>query len=188
MWSAAFLISLLPLVVAKDFRILHRIHNPLAPVPSPFSERGILSNKPSIPLLVASASLGDDLLQFAETAQNLNGAFYQVALEREGDEHQGQWSISSVKAVRAFQSIIFRRTYDCRPAQSAICPKARRKPSSSIKQVMPNLLLWTTLFRPSHMTGLVPKQKQAPVLMNSVKRSTRLYQSVPRDFRHCTII
>lgn len=99
MWSATLLLSLLPLVVADDFRILHRVHNPLAPVPSPFSERGILSNTPT-PLLIASDKLSDDLQQFAKAAQNLNGALYQVALEREGDEHEGHWSISSVKAVR----------------------------------------------------------------------------------------
>jgi ER membrane protein complex subunit 10 len=105
MWSATLLLSLLPLVVAEDFRILHRVHNPLAPVPSPFSERGILSNTPSTPLLITSDKLGDDLQQFAKAAQNLNGALYQVALEREGDEHEGHWSISSVKAVR-FRMIV----------------------------------------------------------------------------------
>ena len=99
MWSAVLLFPLLPLVLADDFRILHRIHNPLATVPLPFAERGILSVTPSNMSLVASESLRDDLLQFAEAAQKINGTFYQLALEREGDEHEGQWSISSVKAV-----------------------------------------------------------------------------------------
>jgi hypothetical protein len=99
MWSAALLFSLLPLALAEDFRILHRIHNPLATVPLPFSERGKLSVTSASASLVASEGLGGDLLEFAEIAQSIKGAFYQVALEREGDEHQGQWSISSVKAV-----------------------------------------------------------------------------------------
>jgi hypothetical protein len=100
MWSAALLLPLLPLAFADDFRILHRIHNPLGAAPLPFFERGKLSFTPgSGSSLVASDSLGDDLLQFAETAQSLKGALYQVALEREGDEHEGQWSVSSVKAV-----------------------------------------------------------------------------------------
>lgn len=98
MWSAALLLSLLPLAFAEDFRILHRIHNPLGP-PLPFFERGKLSLTPSGSSLVASDNLGDDLLQLAETARNFKGALYQVALEREGDEHEGQWSVSSVKAV-----------------------------------------------------------------------------------------
>ena len=101
MWSAALVFSTLPLVLAEDFRIFHRIHDPLAAAPIPFSERGTLSFSSPSPALVASESLKDDFLEFAETAQTLNGPFYQVALEREGDEHKGQWSISSVKAVRS---------------------------------------------------------------------------------------
>jgi len=119
MWSAALLFSLLPLAFAEDFRILHRIHDPLAPSPLPFSERGILSVSSSSQSLVASASLGDDLLQFAETAQSLNGALYQVALEREGDEHQGEWSISSVKACHlpksTSETFIIHQTSDSKP-------------------------------------------------------------------------
>ncbi|KIM90932.1 hypothetical protein PILCRDRAFT_155953 [Piloderma croceum F 1598] len=118
MWSAALLLSLLPLAFAEDFRILHRIHNPLGP-PSPFFERGKLSLTSSASSLVASDNLGDDLLQFAETAQTLKGALYQVALKREGDEHEGQWSVSSVKACylpkSTSETFIVHQTSDNKP-------------------------------------------------------------------------
>jgi hypothetical protein len=78
---------------------LHRIHDPLALEPLPFSERGILSIISSNATLAASDSFKDDLLQFAETAENLNGALYQVALEHKGKDRERLWSISYVKAV-----------------------------------------------------------------------------------------
>lgn len=90
--------SLLPLVLAEEFRLFHRIHHP-ANKPTPFSERGVLTLTPSDPAIVASENLSDHLLDFARTAYSLTGALYQVALERKGDEHEGHWSISSVKAV-----------------------------------------------------------------------------------------
>ena len=40
-------------------------------------------------VLKASDNLANDLLDFTETAHKLNGALYQLALEREGDEHEG---------------------------------------------------------------------------------------------------
>lgn len=99
MWPAALLLSVLPLVLAQDFRVLHRIHDPLAATPTPFSERGQLAPSSSGLSLVASSSLSDDLLEFAETSRLSENTLYQVALEREGDAHEGQWAISSVKAV-----------------------------------------------------------------------------------------
>lgn len=98
MWSIALILSLLPLASAHDYRILHRIHDPLASTPAPFSLRGQLSLT-SGPSLAGSDSLGADLLEFAENSQDSDETFYQVALEREGDVHEGQWAVSSVKAV-----------------------------------------------------------------------------------------
>lgn len=128
MWSPILLFSgLLPLVLAEDFRIFHRIHHPVG-TPVRFSQRGTLTIPPSGPaVLKASDNLANDLLDFTETAHKLNGALYQLALEREGDEHEGHWSISSVKAVRSvvdcFRSLLTLTFI------SAIYYRVRRKPS-----------------------------------------------------------
>lgn len=109
MWSSIILCSLLPLVLAEDFRIFHRIHNPTA-APTPFSQRGVLTLTSSGPVITASDNLADNLLDFAETAHGLTSALYQVALESDGDEHEGHWSTSSVKAVHYILFLSFHST------------------------------------------------------------------------------
>lgn len=103
--NALLLVScFIPLVLSQEFRILHRIHHPLAANPAPYTERGKLALTSSGLALVPVESLGEDLLEFAENAHQLDGAvFYQVALERQGDAHPGEWATSVVKAVRCRQ-------------------------------------------------------------------------------------
>lgn len=96
---STFLLPFLPLVLAEELRVFHRIHHPAASSPSPFLERGSLSLTSTGASLVPHETLAEDLLELAEVSHGLDGAFYQVALEREGDEHEGHWAISSVKAV-----------------------------------------------------------------------------------------
>jgi len=152
MWPLFFF--LFPLVQAQNFTVLHRIHDPLAPVSLPFSERGSLTLTPN-PSLVASQNIGSDLLLFAESTLNLHGAFYQVALQREGDEHEGQWSISSVKACHLPQTtsetFIIHLTIDAKPfaldyfispiPHDGSCPKVEAKYNPDIFRQTSNTTL-----------------------------------------------
>ncbi|KAF7983915.1 hypothetical protein HWV62_18296 [Athelia sp. TMB] len=120
MYSKALVLCFLPLVFSQELRILHRIHDPLASNPAPYTERGQLSLTDSGPALLSVESLGDDLLEFAHSAHAVDGdVWYQVALEREGDAHPGHWATSAVKACHLAQStsetFIIHQTADEKP-------------------------------------------------------------------------
>lgn len=98
---------------ANNVRLLHRIFHPSQPS-EPFVERGTLllsrpagSAAPVEAQFVQSeeASLYSYVLTFAdllhdpETAQDVDAAVYQLALEHPGDTHPSQWHVSAVKAV-----------------------------------------------------------------------------------------
>lgn len=98
---AAFIFAFLPLVLGQEYKLLHRIYHPLNPEPVAFSERATFTlTGANVAPLVTPENVPNDLEEFAEVAHILDGAFYQLALQREGDEHEGHWAISSVKAVR----------------------------------------------------------------------------------------
>lgn len=102
-----FIFALLPLVLGQEYRLFHRIYHPLNPQPVAFSERATVTlSGTNVAQLVTPDNVPNDLEEFAEVAHSLDGAFYQLALQREGDEHEGHWAKSSVKAVRPqFQSV-----------------------------------------------------------------------------------
>ncbi|RPD67109.1 hypothetical protein L227DRAFT_569298 [Lentinus tigrinus ALCF2SS1-6] len=89
------------LAAASDLRVHHRIFHPSLPA-APFAERATLRLSRSGPAtaahLVPSETLAHDLRDFAATAEGLNDALYQVALEHPADQDQTQWASSSVLA------------------------------------------------------------------------------------------
>jgi hypothetical protein len=99
MLSLLFFCALVPLTIAlKPVHVHHRVFHPNDPQ-IPFSERGTIyfSSDSTSVTLTASDNLRNDLTTFAENTKTLDGALYQVALEREGDAGDGHWDISSVK-------------------------------------------------------------------------------------------
>ncbi|CDO76260.1 hypothetical protein BN946_scf184470.g18 [Trametes cinnabarina] len=86
---------------ASELRIAHRILHPSLPA-TPFLDRATVLLSGSGPTadarLVPSQTFADDLLDYTRTAQGLNDALYQVALEHPGDSDQSQWAVSSVLA------------------------------------------------------------------------------------------
>ena len=96
-----FIFAFLPLALGQEYRLFHRIYHPLNPKPTAFSEFATFTwSGTNVPQLVTPENVPNDLDEFAEVANSFDGAFYQLALQREGDEHEGHWAISSVKAVR----------------------------------------------------------------------------------------
>jgi hypothetical protein len=77
--------------------VLHRIYHPLLP-PVQFSIRGSLLLSDGSVTFSSAETVAHDLRYFAESLQSLDGALYQIALERKGDPTQGHWSFSSVNA------------------------------------------------------------------------------------------
>lgn len=99
--QVGLLIATVPLAWAVDssFQVYHRLYEPNQPE-TPFIPRGtILIPANGDASFEPSASLVQDLSQFAETLQTVKGALYQVALEREGDKIPRQWDTSAVKVV-----------------------------------------------------------------------------------------
>ncbi|KAF8897664.1 hypothetical protein BD779DRAFT_1492003 [Infundibulicybe gibba] len=101
---------LLPLVLAKDatYKLHHRVYHPAAPQ-VPFTERGLLTVADFDHVAFApSSSFSQDLNSFAAVLQdldiNLDGALYQVALERESDTTEAHWDLSSVKMCHLDQA------------------------------------------------------------------------------------
>ena len=91
-------LTLLPSTLAHtQSRLFHRIYHPLDP-PVQFSPRGSILISDSSAAFQPAETYSDDLRYFADTLQSLDGALYEVALEREGDPTD--WVFSSVKAVR----------------------------------------------------------------------------------------
>jgi ER membrane protein complex subunit 10 len=92
-----FFLPFLPVALAST--LLHRVYHPLEPIQQ-FVPRGVLSLDSSSPSLTPAETFQADLQLFAGSLTSLDGALYQVALEREGDHSEDQHSFSSVKAVR----------------------------------------------------------------------------------------
>jgi hypothetical protein len=93
---------------SEPLRIQHRVVHPDLPI-TPWSELGTVALPPSglhlispvgtPAMLIPSDSLLDDLVEFAEKIDpTMEGAMYQVALERPGAP-DGVWPVSVVKAV-----------------------------------------------------------------------------------------
>ncbi|KAH7930743.1 hypothetical protein BV22DRAFT_1054533 [Leucogyrophana mollusca] len=95
-----WLLLLIP--CAQAVRILHRVVHPNLPPPD-FAELGSIN--PPTAELIPSSSLLDDLALFTDAVSpHLDGAMYQVALERPGDVDESMWSISTVKTCLLPQS------------------------------------------------------------------------------------
>lgn len=100
-----FLVLLLfPLAHATS--IHHRLFHPTA---SPF-EYALRAQIPLDSAAPFSPSLSEDISQQLRSLQDLNldlnNALYQVALQRDGDQSNTQWDISSVKLVSLGPSIV----------------------------------------------------------------------------------
>ncbi|KAJ7276527.1 hypothetical protein B0H12DRAFT_1215038 [Mycena haematopus] len=119
----AFLFASVPLVWAADtgtsFNAFHRIYEPNQPE-TPFTARGtVLIPSNGVPSFQPSASLSQDLTQFAGKLKTVNGAMYQVALELD-EARPGEWdAVSAVKVCHLNQasseSIILYATYGGKP-------------------------------------------------------------------------
>lgn len=99
------LCAAIPYVAAEatQYKLYHRVYHPVAPQVL-YTERGTLVISDSNHVAFEpSSTLAADLTNFAETLQsskgNLEGALYQVALEREGDMDDTSWDVSAVKVV-----------------------------------------------------------------------------------------
>jgi len=144
-------VALLPLVQADtSLRLHHRVYHPTLLPDAPFAERAILALSGSRPAarthLVPADSLSVDLLEFAGTIRDTDGAFYQLALEHPGDVDPSQWHVSTVKAchlpLSTSEEIILHLAQDGTPyaldyfvgpiPRDGACPRRRRrKPASS---------------------------------------------------------
>lgn len=147
MYPKTLLLCFLPVVLAQELRILHRIHDPLALNPAPYTERGQLSltGSASSATLLSTESLGDDLLEFAESAHSLEGdVWYQVALEREGDAHAGHWATSAVKAVCINLVTALSALLTSVSRYSAIWLRAHPRPSSFTRVLTASPSMWTS--------------------------------------------
>ena len=91
------LLLLFPL--AHAISIHHRLFHPTAS-PFEYALRAQISLDSTAPF---SPSLSEDISQQIRNLQDLNldldNALYQVALQRDGDQSNAQWDISSVKLV-----------------------------------------------------------------------------------------
>jgi hypothetical protein len=112
--------------------VLHRIYHPLLP-PVQFSIRGSLLLSDGSVTFSSAETVAHDLRYFAESLQSLDGALYQIALERKGDPTQGHWSFSSVNAVRPSFSFPIRPALILYPLVSSSHPHGRSFSSSSDK-------------------------------------------------------
>lgn len=96
--AAAFLT-----VVDANVNLYHRVFHPSIPN-LPYVHRASISFSPdSIPVMIPSPQLYDALISFSEmleTLQHTDDAWYQLALQHEGDRSNALWDLSSVKIVR----------------------------------------------------------------------------------------
>jgi len=99
---STWLAILAALVSGLDAKALyHRVYHPTLAPAAEFSLRGTLHDGP----VVDASGLETDLASFSkfisqlDTAEKLNGALYQLALERDHDLSPEDWILSSVKAV-----------------------------------------------------------------------------------------
>ncbi|KAF7352673.1 hypothetical protein MVEN_01233100 [Mycena venus] len=152
-WPPSFFATV-PLAWAADssFNVFHRVYEPTQPEPS-FTARGtILVPGNGDPSFEPSASLSQDLTQFAEKLQTVKGALYQVALELHGAE-PGQWDVvSAVKVCHLNQatseSMILHATHEGKPyildyfvaptPHNGACPK-KSKGSASLLSFASNV-------------------------------------------------
>lgn len=98
---------LLCLPLANALSIHHRLFHPKAS-PFEYALRAQLSLDSVQPF---SPSLSEDISQQIRNLQELNldldDAFYHIALQRDGDQSDTQWDVSSVKLVRLGTSFTF---------------------------------------------------------------------------------
>ncbi|KAJ7765003.1 hypothetical protein DFH07DRAFT_770267 [Mycena maculata] len=100
------LLATIYLVSAADssFQVYHRLYEPNQPE-TQFIPRGtIVIPGNGHALFEPSPSLSQELTQFADELQNVKGAMYQVALERDGDVIARQWDTSAVKVCHLNQA------------------------------------------------------------------------------------
>ncbi|KAJ6515759.1 hypothetical protein C8R45DRAFT_1086927 [Mycena sanguinolenta] len=174
----AFLFASVPLVWAADtsFNAFHRIYEPNQPE-TPFIARGtVLIPSNGAPSFQPSASLSQDLTQFAEKIQTVKDAMYQVALELD-DARPGEWDVvSAVKVSHLNQAtsetIILHATHGGKPygldyfvapiPHDGVCPK---KSKDSLRSFASNIgsLNTTVAVRLPHMPPL-PELRVPPPL------------------------
>ncbi|KAJ7368436.1 hypothetical protein DFH08DRAFT_831396 [Mycena albidolilacea] len=97
----AFLLATVPLAWAVDssYNAFHRVYEPNQPETQFLARGKVLIPGNGHPSFEPSASLAQDLTQFAEELQMVKGALYQVALELDNEARPGEWNVVSAVKV-----------------------------------------------------------------------------------------
>jgi hypothetical protein len=148
-------LTLLPSTLAHtQSTLFHRIYHPLDP-PVQFSQRGSILISDSSATFQPAETYSDDLKYFADTLQSLDGALYEIALEREGDPTD--WVFSSVKAVRLIPMLTW--PFIVLFFNSVTCSCTLKITLSFTYLIMANHSLSTILYHLYPIMALVPKPK-----------------------------
>jgi hypothetical protein len=127
----AFLLATVPLAWAVDssYNAFHRVYEPNQPETQFLARGKVVIPDNGHPSFEPSASLAQDLTQFAEELQMVKGALYQVALELDDEARPGEWNVvSAVKVVRSSPSLGLEHAYNrpiCVHSVTSIKPPLR---------------------------------------------------------------
>jgi len=164
--------------LANALSVHHRLFHPKAS-PFEYAVRAQLSIDSVEPF---SPSFSDDISQQIRHLQELNldldSAFYHVALQRDGDQSDAQWDVSSVKLCHLFHAtsdtIVLRTKgadvhaidYFVSPIpHNGACPKRKgKKKRSATTATFSNTVLNTTVITQTYKTSPLPELRAPPAL------------------------